>query len=45
MCLRDGAGCIRQSNVNVNDIPGIGLPLIITPDILQVVMVRPKYYL
>ena len=31
--VRDGAGCIRQSNVNVNDIPGIGLPIIITPDI------------
>ena len=31
--VRDGAGCIRQSNVNVNDIPGIGLPIIISPDI------------
>ena len=31
--VRDGAGCIRQSNVNVNDIPGIGLPIEITTDI------------
>ena len=32
--VRDGAGCIRQSNVNVNDIPGIGLPIEITTDII-----------
>jgi gliding motility-associated-like protein/uncharacterized repeat protein (TIGR01451 family) len=31
--VRDGAGCIRQSNVNVNDIPGIGLPIDVTTDI------------
>lgn len=31
--VRDGSGCIRQSNVNVNDIPGIGLPIEITADI------------
>lgn len=31
--VRDGAGCIRQSNVNVNEIPGIGLPIDITTDI------------
>ncbi|CAM4149733.1 T9SS type B sorting domain-containing protein [Zobellia roscoffensis] len=31
--VRDGAGCIRQSNVNVNDIPGINLPIEITSDI------------
>lgn len=31
--VRDGAGCIRQSNVNVNDIPGIGLPILITSDV------------
>ncbi|MFS4416775.1 T9SS type B sorting domain-containing protein [Maribacter sp. 2307ULW6-5] len=31
--VRDGAGCIRQSNVNVNEIPGIGLPMEITTDI------------
>ncbi len=31
--VRDGAGCIRQSNVNVNDIPGIGLPIEITEDV------------
>lgn len=31
--VRDGVGCIRQSNVNVNDIPGIGLPIEITTDI------------
>jgi gliding motility-associated-like protein/uncharacterized repeat protein (TIGR01451 family) len=31
--VRDGSGCIRQSNVNVNDIPGISLPIDITTDI------------
>lgn len=31
--VRDGAGCIRQSNVNVNEIPGIGLPMDITADV------------
>lgn len=31
--VRDGSGCIRQSNVNINDIPGIGLPIEITEDI------------
>lgn len=31
--VRDGAGCIRQSNVNVNEIPGIGLPIEITTDV------------
>ena len=31
--VRDGSGCIRQSNVNVNEIPGIGLPLEVTTDI------------
>ena len=31
--VRDGAGCIRQSNVNVNEIPGIGLPIDITTTI------------
>lgn len=31
--VRDGAGCIRQSNVNVNDIPGIGLPIEVTTDV------------
>ncbi|WP_423998428.1 T9SS type B sorting domain-containing protein [Maribacter sp. IgM3_T14_3] len=31
--VRDGSGCIRQSNVNLNDIPGIGLPIDITSDI------------
>ncbi|WP_350290778.1 T9SS type B sorting domain-containing protein [uncultured Croceitalea sp.] len=31
--VRDGSGCIRQSNVNVNEIPGIGLPIEITTDI------------
>lgn len=31
--VRDGSGCIRQSNVNVNDIPGIGLPIDITVDV------------
>lgn len=31
--VRDGAGCIRQSNVNVNEIPGIGLPIEVTTDI------------
>lgn len=31
--VRDGSGCIRQSNVNVNEIPGIGLPIEITADV------------
>ncbi len=31
--VRDGAGCIRQSNVNVNEIPGIGLPMDVTVDV------------
>ncbi|PIB26929.1 T9SS type B sorting domain-containing protein [Maribacter sp. 4G9] len=31
--VRDGAGCIRQSNVNVNEIPGINLPIDVTTDI------------
>jgi gliding motility-associated-like protein/uncharacterized repeat protein (TIGR01451 family) len=32
--VRDGSGCIRQSNVNVNDIPLIDLPIEITTDII-----------
>ena len=31
--VRDGSGCIRQSNVNVNEIPLINLPIEITADI------------
>lgn len=31
--VRDGSGCIRQSNVNVNEIPLIDLPIEITSDI------------
>lgn len=31
--VRDGSGCIRQSNVNVNEIPLIDLPIAITSDI------------
>ncbi|MDT0622140.1 T9SS type B sorting domain-containing protein [Croceitalea vernalis] len=31
--VRDGSGCIRQSNVNVNEIPLVDLPIEITSDI------------
>src|SRR5690606_10042342 len=31
--VRDGSSCVRQSNVNVNDIPGIDIPLGIIADI------------
>ena len=31
--VRDGAGCIRQSNENVNDIPGINLPIEVSTDV------------
>jgi len=31
--VRDGAGCVRQSNVEVNEIPGIGLPIAISTDV------------
>ncbi|HUH47043.1 MAG TPA: hypothetical protein VLZ54_07835, partial [Arenibacter sp.] len=31
--VRDRSGCVRQSNINVNDIPGINIPLGIITDV------------
>ncbi|CAZ95759.1 T9SS type B sorting domain-containing protein [Zobellia galactanivorans] len=32
--VRDGSGCVRQSNENVNELPGVNLPIEITTDIV-----------
>jgi len=31
--VEDGSGCIRQSNVNVNEVPSVDLPIEVTADI------------
>ncbi|WP_149304838.1 T9SS type B sorting domain-containing protein [Pareuzebyella sediminis] len=31
--VRDGSGCIRQSSVDINEIPLVNLPIEITPDV------------
>ncbi|WP_350286731.1 T9SS type B sorting domain-containing protein [uncultured Croceitalea sp.] len=31
--VEDGSGCIRQSNVNVNEVPSVNLPIEITADV------------
>ncbi|MEO0571245.1 MAG: T9SS type B sorting domain-containing protein [Bacteroidota bacterium] len=31
--VQDGSGCIRQSNVNVNDVPSVNLPIEIVSDV------------